>query len=290
MKRKSKIVMMIVALVGILLMIPVQIKAATQNSLRSKLEANTSETIRKFIYADMNGDGKKEAFAITSKNEEELGYLNAKIWYITQATCKKIASCDGWYLYPDSVKMYKLKKTRMVTFNVGAGGSGELSYAYIFKENQVYTVDGIGDKITYLGKNQFEITDSQFDNFKDGSGHTWNKYYAKWDGAKLVEYGGLKISQTELKRVKNGAKILRQIKKKGKIGNIYYRANGMVFINYTTEDANLNVSLKLKNGILTYYYKEDAYGTTKLEKATNGGIIHKKITKCVKYPKKFPVE
>ena len=56
MKRKSKIVMMIVALVGILLMIPVQIKAATQNSLRSKLEANTSETIRKFIYADMNGD------------------------------------------------------------------------------------------------------------------------------------------------------------------------------------------------------------------------------------------
>lgn len=64
----------------------------------------------------------------------------------------------------------------------------------------------------------------------------------------------------------------------------------MVFINYTTEDANLNVSLKLKNGILTYYYKEDAYGTTKLEKATNGGIIHKKITKCVKYPKKFPVE
>lgn len=112
----------------------------------------------------------------------------------------------------------------MVTFNVGAGGSGGLSYAYIFKGNQAYTVDGIGDEITYLSKNQFEITDSRFDNFKDGSGHTWNKYYAKWDGTKLVEYGGLKISQTQLK------------------------------------------------------------------KATNGGIIHKAITKCVKYPKKFPVE
>ena len=289
MKRKSKIVM-IVALIGILLMIPVQTKAATQNSLRSKLEANTSETIRKFIYADMNDDGKKEAFAITSKYEEELGYLNAKIWYVTQSTCQEIVSCDGWYLYPDSVKIYKLKKTKMVTFNVGAGGSGELSYAYIFKENQAYTVDGIGDKITYLGKNQFEITDSQFDNFKDGSGHTWNKYYAKWDGTKLVEYGGLKISQTQLKKAKNGAKILRQIKKKSRIGSIYYRANGMVFVNYTTEDANFNVALKLKNGILTYYYKDDAYGTTKLEKATNGGIIHKAITKCVKYPKKFPVE
>ena len=289
MKRKSKIVM-IVALIGILFMIPVQTKATTQNSLRSKLEANISETIRKFIYADMNGDGKKEAFAITSKYEEDLGYLNAKIWYITQSTCKEIATCDGWYLYPDSVKAYKLKKTRMVTFNVGAGGSGGLSYAYIFKGNQAYTVDGIGAEITYLGKNQFEITDSQFDNFKDGSGHTWNKYYAKWDGTKFVEYGGLKISQTQLKKAKNGAKILRQIKKKGKIGSIYYRANGMVFINYTTEDANLNVALKLKNGILTYYYKADAYGKTKLEKATNGGIIHKAITKCVKYPKKFPVE
>lgn len=94
MKRKSKIVM-IVALIGILFMIPVQTKATTQNSLRSKLEANISETIRKFIYADMKGDGKKEAFAITSKYEEDLGYLNAKIWYITQSTCKEIATCDG---------------------------------------------------------------------------------------------------------------------------------------------------------------------------------------------------
>ena len=89
---------------------------------------------------------------------------------------------------------------------------------------------------------------------------------------------------------KNGAKILRQIKKQGKVGNIYYRANGMVFINYTTKDANYNVALKLKNDTLTYYYTDDAYGTTKLEKATNGGIIYKAITNCVKYPKKFPVK
>ena len=238
----------------------------------------------------MNGDGKKEAIAITAKSEGDFGYTDAKVWYVTSAACKKIVACEGWELYPDSFNVYKLKKTRMVTFHAGAGGSGWLTYAYTFNGNQANEVKNIGEGITYLGKNQFEVIDSQFDALVDGTGHTWNKYYSKWDGKKLVEYGGLKITQAQLKKAKNGAKILKQIKKQGKVGNIYYRANGMVFINYTTKDANYNVALKLKNDTLTYYYTDDAYGTTKLEKATNGGIIYKAITNCVKYPKKFPVK
>ena len=238
----------------------------------------------------MNGDGKKEAIAITAKREGDFGYTDAKVWYVTSAACKKIVACEGWELYPDSFNVYKLKKTRMVTFHAGAGGSGWLTYAYTFNGNQANEVKNIGEGITYLGKNQFEVIDSQFDALVDGTGHTWNKYYSKWDGKKLVEYGGLKITQAQLKKAKNGAKILKQIKKQGKVGNIYYRANGMVFINYTTKDANYNVALKLKNDTLTYYYTDDAYGTTKLEKATNGGIIYKAITNCVKYPKKFPVK
>ena len=280
MKRKCKsIVIMLIMLITILFICPTYTKAATENTLRNKLKENTSETIREFVYADMNGDGKKEAIAIT-----------AKVWYVTSAACKKIVACEGWELYPDSFNVYKLKKTRMVTFHAGAGGSGWLTYAYTFNGNQANEVKNIGEGITYLGKNQFEVIDSQFDALVDGTGHTWNKYYSKWDGKKLVEYGGLKITQAQLKKAKNGAKILKQIKKQGKVGNIYYRANGMVFINYTTKDANYNVALKLKNDTLTYYYTDDAYGTTKLEKATNGGIIYKAITNCVKYPKKFPVK
>lgn len=281
---------MVMALLMIILVTPVQTKAATENSLRSKLQQHTSEQIRNFTYADMNGDGKKEAVAITSKKEGDLGYTDANVWYITSSKVKKVVSCKGWDLYSESIKIYKIKKTRMLTFNAGAGGSGWVTYAYTFSGNQPKKVKNVGVGIEYLGKNQFEITDSRFDNFTDGSGHTWNKYYAKWDGKKLVEYGGLQISQKQFKKAKNGAKILRQIKKQGKVGKIYYRSNGMVFVNYKAQGANLNVTLKLKNGVLNYYYNEDDYGETALEKATRGGIIHKAISKCVKYPKAFPVK
>ena len=64
---------MVMALLMIILVTPVQTKAATENSLRSKLQQHTSETIRNFTYADMNGDGKKEAVAITSKTEGDFG-------------------------------------------------------------------------------------------------------------------------------------------------------------------------------------------------------------------------
>lgn len=280
---------MVMALLMIILVTPVQTKAATENSLRSKLQQHTSETIRNFTYADMNGDGKKEAVAITSKTEGDFGYTDANVWYITSSKIKKIESCTDGDLYSESVKIYKIKKTRMLTFNVGAGGSGWTTYAYTFSGNRPKKVKNVGVGIEYLGKNQFEITDSRFDNFTDGSGHTWNKYYAKWNGEKLVEYGGLQISQKQFKKVKNGTKILRQIKKQGKVGKIYYRSNGMVFVNYKAQGSNLNVSLKLEDGVLKYYYKESDYGETSLEKATHGGIIHKAISKCVKYPKTFPV-
>ena len=194
MKRKCKsIVIMLIMLITILFICPTYTKAATENTLRNKLKENTSETIREFVYADMNGDGKKEAIAITAKREGDFGYTDAKVWYVTSAACKKIVACEGWELYPDSFNVYKLKKTRMVTFHAGAGGSGWLTYAYTFNGNQANEVKNIGEGITYLGKNQFEVIDSQFDALVDGTGHTWNKYYSKWDGKKLVEYGGLKM-------------------------------------------------------------------------------------------------
>ena len=68
-KRKFISGILVIALLGTLLMPPIQVKAATQNSLRNKLQENTSETIRKFIYQDMNGDGRKEAVAITSSRQ-----------------------------------------------------------------------------------------------------------------------------------------------------------------------------------------------------------------------------
>ena len=100
------IVIMLIMLITTLFSCPTYTKAATENTLRNKLKENTSETIREFVYADMNGDGKKEAIAITAKSEGDFGYTDAKVWYVTSTACKKIVACEGWELYPDSFKVY----------------------------------------------------------------------------------------------------------------------------------------------------------------------------------------
>lgn len=263
--------------------------AASKATLKSKLESATPVPIRKFIFADLNKDGQKEAIAMTSKSVDELGYVDASFWYITNQSCEKIGSSDGMCVYPASIKKYNVKNTWIVTFEAGAGGSGWYTYAYAFDSYGAHEVDNIGVGLTYLGKNKFVVLDSRYDASTDETGHTWNKYYSKWDGEKLVEYGGLSISQKQLKKAKNGTTIIKQIRKTGNIGTIYYRANGLIFVNYTSGGSNYNVTLKLKNGKLSYQ-KQNDYGKTKLEKATSAGVIHQSITKCVVYPKKFPVE
>ncbi|MBO5153079.1 MAG: hypothetical protein J6C00_01850 [Eubacterium sp.] len=289
---KKKIVyyiLMITCVMGVIGITPQNTQAATKAALKSKLQATTSEPIRKYICEDLNGDGKKEALAITSKVVDDLGYIDAKVWYVTDNDCKMIQSCDGWALYPKSVEKCKVKNTWIVSFDVGAGGSRWMTYAYSFDKYGAQVVNNVGVGLTYLGKNRFAVLDSRFDACIDGTGHTWNCYYSKWDGEKLVEYGGLKISQTQLKKAKNGANILKQIKKKGKIGDIYYRANGLIFVNYTNGNQNYNVALKLKNGKVSYY-DQGGSGKTKMEKATQSGVIYKSITSCVEYPKNFPVK
>ncbi len=263
-------------------------QAASKTALKEKLQSTTSVPLRKFICADLNKDGRKEAIAMTSKSVDELGYVDATFWYVTGKTCEKLGSSNGMCIYPESVKKYNVKNTWIVTFEAGAGGSGWYTYAYTFDSYGAHEVDNIGVGLAYLGKNQFVVLDSQYDASTDGTGHTWNKYYSKWDGEKLVEYGGLSISQNQLKKAENGTNIIKQIRKKGNIGTIYYRRNGLIFVNYTSDGSNYNVTLKLKNGKLSYYLQNN-YGKTELEKATGTGVIYRSITNCVVYPKKFPI-
>ena len=79
----------------------------------------------------------------------------------------------------------------------------------------------------------------------DGTGHTWNRYFSRWDGEKLVEYAGLEISEEQLRKAKNADRILDDVKVYGEIQSIYYRANDMVFINLSDGLLNRNVALEL---------------------------------------------
>ena len=76
-----------------------------------------------------------------------------------------------------------------------------------------------------------------------------------WNGD-FAEYGGLKISEKDLLTLKNARTYIDQIKSEGyTIDSIYYRANGIINVNYSIEsDAQIsyqNLTLVLKDKAVT---------------------------------------
>ena len=174
----------------------------------------------------------------------------------------------------------------MLAVEEGAGGSSTWARAWIFKSGKAKKVSVPGNTIAYSGKNKFVCIKEAFDLCSDGTGHTYNPYYFYWNGSKLIEYGGLKISQKQLKKVSGGTKILNEIKKEGTVKNIYYRSNKVINVNYRVYAdnsfwTNYNVILKVEKGKLKYYYKT-------LEASTWGGVSKKAVTKKAKTPSSFP--
>lgn len=264
---------------------------AAGDALKDNLQHATDEEIREFYYADLNHDGQNEAVAITSKTVDELGYFNAKVWYITDQACDLFGNTGDASIYTDTIRLYELSNTKMLCFTSGWGGSGSAAQVWVFDRNGAKEVENVLEGISQLSENEFMVTSSAYDGATDGTGHTWNHYFSRWDGEKLVEYGGLEISEEQLRKAKNADQILEDVKAYGEIQSIYYRANGMVFINLSDGLWNRNVALTLIEDTLSYVdYGESGVGKeTALEKATADGIIRESVTSCVAYPDKFPL-
>lgn len=272
--------------------VPAETTDAEEVAFRDKLEHVTDEEIRAFFYSDLNHDGHNEALAITSDTVDELGYSNAKAWYITDRECDLFCDLGDATVYSDTVYLYELSNTRMLCLTCGWGGSGSFTQAWVFDADGAKEVENVMEGITPLSEDEFMLTSSGYDGATDGTGHTWNRYFSRWDGEKLVEYGGMEISVEQLKKVKNAAQVLDEVKAYGEIQSIYYRANGMVFINLSNGPLNRNVALTLTGDTLSYFdYGESGVGKeTELEKAAADGIIQESVTSCVAYPDKFPLD
>lgn len=266
-------------------------KDAGETALRDKLEHVTDDEICDFIYTDLNRDGQNEAVAITSQTTDELGYSHAKAWYITDQECDLFDNMGDAAVYPDTVYLYELPNTRMLCYTYGWGGSGSVAQAWVFDESGAEEVENVLEGLSPLSEDEFMVTSSAYDGSTDGTGHTWNRYFSRWDGEKLVEYGGLEISVEQLREAEHADQILDDVKAYGEIQSIYYRANGMVFINLSDGSQNRNVALTLNKDTLSYFdYGESGAGKeTALEKATADGVIQESVTSCVAYPDKFPL-
>ena len=181
---------------------------------------------------------------------DELGYSNANVWYVSELQCDLLGNSGDASIYPGTFHLYELSNTKMFCFGSGWGGSGSVTQAWVFDSDGAKEVENVLEGISQLSENEFMVTSSAYDGAADGTGHTWNRYFSRWDGEKLVEYAGLEISEEQLRKAKNADRILDDVKIYGKIQSIYYRANDMVFINLSDGLLNRNVALELAGDTL----------------------------------------
>ena len=96
----------------------------------------------------------------------------------------------------------------------------------------VQVEDGLYGNITYAGGNELHAYLSAFDGWSDGTRHTWQCYCYFLYGVEMREYGGINISKNQLWAFEGAEEILLGVMEEGyEIGDIIYRANGIINVN-----------------------------------------------------------
>lgn len=226
-------------------------EASAKDNLLSKIQSQTSNVITKEYYADFDGDGRKELFAITGPKEGP-----NQIWYAGSGQVKCLMD-DGYAVYDiPKEKVCKVsRKQKLFIAECGAFGSGSLSKCYYVKAGKAYEVKRAGEGLTHISGKNFAVHMSAFDAMSTGgtmAGHTYKAYYLKWTGKAFKEYKAKKITVSKLKKYKGSGNVLKQIKKLGyKVKSVYYRSNGLIHINVVKNDGSdkiyNNVTLKVKS-------------------------------------------
>ena len=113
-----------------------------------------------------------------------------------------------------------------------------------------------------------------------------------WNGDGFTEYGGLRISEEQLRAVEGASRWLDEILAvDGMIGDIFYRENGIVNINYTTTDGwtdgtvnNKNVTLRIVDGMAQLVYDREET----LQDSNHGGVYAANVLDNAIFPESFP--
>lgn len=266
--------------------------------LKSVLEKSTTHQIESFQSFSL-GDGQIAAFALVEGGE---------VWYVTASDAQKLKtgisfSSDS---QPNKTFLWDVDGVKIFKCENNPGGSSTHSYAWYVQNGKPIELPYTGMNLSYLGNGQFTTVGDTFDAvFTDGlaAGHTYKIYYLYWAGDSLKEYGGVKIEQKQLLKMKGAQAILDTITKSGHvIDDIYYRANNIININYHSGDRKNgnfdNATLVYKNNTVTPKQVESDSGSSeagsfsekKLSNFSYGGIYQAALfPKIAAYPNQFPI-
>lgn len=265
--------------------------------LKAVLEKCTTHQIVSFQSFAL-GNGQIAAFALV---------VGGEVWYITASDAQKLKTDIAFPMdQPDKTFLWNVDGVKIFKCGSSSGGSSSHSYAWYVKNGKPIELPYTGMRLSYLGNGQFTTVGDTFDAvFTDGlaTGHTYKIYYLYWAGDGLKEYGGVKITQKQLLKMKGAQAVLDTITKSGHvIDDIYYRANNIININYHSGDRKNgnfnNVTLVYKNNTVTPKPIESNSGTSATESFNEknlsdfsyGGIYQTALfPKIAAYPDQFPI-
>jgi hypothetical protein len=261
----------------------------TEEPLFQKLESAlpSGSTVTASYSDDYDKDSKLELFALVNMEQESSieGSFAGQVWYADEFGARKLF--DG-NIYSDTAAIWDVGKQKLFYAEEGYGGSGSLSHVWSVREGTPYELGHAGEGLEYAGDLQFYTYPGAFDLLPDGTGHTWKRYYLHFDEetGMFKEYGGIPISEANLLKLKGASGILKEITDHGyKITDIFYRANGIININYQTKEYNLNITLTVRDGAVA------TEGTNSIEKPDlDGGGSYKAaiFEDIAAYPDSFP--
>lgn len=257
-------------------------QAASKADLIKKVQCLTKNSIKKVFCTDYDSDGSAEAFIVTQKTEDE-----QTLWFVSTKQTKKLET--AFLLSSKANGICKVtNKQKLFVIEGSASGSGSWSYCYYVKNGRAHMVKRAGELLSHISAGNFVIHPSEFDANCDSqgnwTGHTWKAYYVYWTGTSFKQYAGNVISKSKVNSYKNAKKYFNQIKKTGyKIGEIYYRKNGIININVYKKDKKWgstdydNVTLYVKGNkvVLQVHYSK---GKNIIEKSGYGGVYKSTCT------------
>ncbi|MDD6061925.1 MAG: protein kinase [Oscillospiraceae bacterium] len=256
---------------------------------------------------DYNGDGKKEAFALVAEQEsnrptDDSGVRLIECWFASEKSCEKICSEKEtrWYynLPTDTV----ILTDDFIAWSIGMGpgpAGGHMCYYY-------FTVNKSGEPTALIETSdgtlqRFTAADTDF-LYCTSEHMIWEESYFRFDeeNCRLVEYGGIPITEKQVESLKYGTTMLQRIKEEGQvIHSIYYREAGIININVQNEDQHYGFhTFTVQNGSLDSFGRSgDGYMNEVFIESNYEGLDENyfagyfdafSFTVDVSYPTNFP--
>lgn len=251
-------------------------KALEEKKLKLFVKETVEEEILGFQCQDYDNDGEWEAFFLTDKQKEEEISILCDLWYTDGKHREKLME-DIW-IYLESMEVWDLKECKIFKVEGRGNGNHTQSFAWRVKNKLPDQLDNTFSGLSYEGGNDFSVYWEAYDLYKDGTGHTWKRYYFFWDGTGLREYGGIPITKKELLEVKGTKEVISSLERDGCIiTDIFYRKNGILHVNYTKGQRQDN---------LTFVLEGDGAGLAK--DASYGGRYEAALSPAIAdYPENF---